>query len=396
MSADPPHSVEVGTIPAEGGQRTRASGLNEAGRRLFGPVALAVIIFLVVWWWFVLAIQAQPHDWAFDFQQFWQGGNDVVNGVSPYPHANALAGAGDTLDPEGIRSVFRFPYPAGAAVLLAPLGALSFHAAAAVWSALLIASMLGALWILRVRDWRVLAIVVTSAPILSSIRLGTFTPVLVLLLAVAWRWRDRKWVSGGALGAGICLKLLLWPLVAWFVASRRYAAAAIAAFGATLVTLVAWAAIGFEGLADYPELLRKLADVVAVRSLSLVALGAAVGLPRGVADLIPWIAGLGLLALVVIAARRKDDRLSFSLAVLAAIALTPIVWLHYFSLLVVPVAIYRPRFAWVWVLFSLFWLTPQQTSDGDLWRILLVDALAIGLVLFSRSALRRVPRPATA
>jgi hypothetical protein len=112
--------------------------------------------------------------------------------------------------------------------------------------------------------------------------------------------------------------------------------------------------------------------------------------------LIPWIAGLGLLALVVIAARRKDDRLSFSLAVLAAIALTPIVWLHYFSLLVVPVAIYRPRFAWVWGLFSLFWLTPQQTSDGDLWRILLVDALAIGLVLFSRSALRRVPRPATA
>ena len=24
-------------------------------------------------------------DWAFDFRQFWQGGNDVVNGVSPVP-----------------------------------------------------------------------------------------------------------------------------------------------------------------------------------------------------------------------------------------------------------------------------------------------------------------------
>jgi hypothetical protein len=62
----------------------------------------------------------------------------------------------------------------------------------------------------------------------------------------------------------------------------------------------------------------------------------------------------------------------------------------------VPVAIYRPRFAWVWVLFSLFWLTPQQTSDGDLWRIVLVDALAIALIAISRSTLRRTPRPSVA
>lgn len=396
MSADPPHPVEVGTIPAEGGRRTRASGFGHAGRRLLDPVALALIVSLVVWWWFVLAIEAQPRDWAFDFQQFWQGGNDVVNSVSPYPHAHALAGASESLDPEGIRSVFRFPYPAGAALLLAPLGALSFHTAAAVWSALLIAFMLGALWILRVRDWRVLAIVVTSVPILSSIRLGTFTPLLVLLLAVAWRWRDEKWVCGGAVGAGICLKLLLWPLVAWLVASRRYAAAAIAAVGAAGVTLMAWAAIGFAGLADYPELLRRLADVVAARSLSLVALAMAAGLPRGVADLLPWIVGLALLAGVAVAGRRRDDRLAFALAVLGAIALTPIVWMHYFALIVVPVANYRPRFAWVWVLFWLFWLTPQQTGGGDLWRILLVDAVAIALVAFSCSALGRRPRPAVA
>jgi hypothetical protein len=353
-------------------------------------------MFLVFWWWYVLAIEAQLRDWAFDFRQFWQGGKDIVNGVSPYPSADALARASAALDPEGIRTVFRFPYPAGAAVVLAPFGALGFHAAAAIWSAVLIVSMLVALWILGALEWRVLAILATSVPILSSVRLGTFTPVLVLLLAVAWKWRDRRWISGGAVAAAISLKLLLWPLVVWFVAARRYAAAAIAAGGAAVVTLVAWAAIGFDGLADYPDLLRKLAEVVAPRSLSLVALGLAVGLPRGVADFLPWVVGLALLAGVTIAARRPDDRLAFSLAVLAAIALTPIVWLHYFSLLVVPVAIYRPRFAWVWVLFSLFWLTPQQTSDGDLWRILLVDALAIGLVLFSGLALRRVARPAAA
>ena len=152
------------------------SGFREAARRVGNPIALGVILVIVCWWWLTLAIEASPWDWASDFEQFWQGGNDIVNGVSPYPTDQLLATAGNHLDAEGIRNVFRFPYPAGAAVFLAPLGLLSFHTAAAVWSALLIASLFGALWILNVRDWRVYAIVISSAPIITSVRLGTFTP----------------------------------------------------------------------------------------------------------------------------------------------------------------------------------------------------------------------------
>ena len=68
------------------------------------------------------------------------------------------------------------------------------------------------------------------------------------------------------------------------------------------------------------------------------------------------------------------------LALGAAFALTPIVWMHYFALLVVPVAVFRPRFAWLWFLFWVFWITPDQTNAGDLWRILLVDGVAIALI----------------
>ena len=85
-----------------------------------------------------------PTDWAFDFRQFWQGGNDVVNGVSPYPSADDVEGGGLEFGPTRIQEVFRFPYPAGAAVALAPFGALSFDFAAAIWGLLLIASILGA------------------------------------------------------------------------------------------------------------------------------------------------------------------------------------------------------------------------------------------------------------
>ncbi len=367
----------------------RVRGLWVAGERTVGRVALGVLLVLTFWWWYVLAVQGSPGDWAFDFRQFWQGANDVVNGVSPYPSAALLGTAGDHLDPEGIREVFRFPYPAGAAVALAPLGLLGFHTAAAVWSALLTVSLLLAVWILGVRDWRVLAVVISSAPVITAVRLGTLTPVLILLLAVAWRWRDRRWVVGGSLALAILLKLFLWPLVVWLAATRRWAAAAFAAALAAGATLAAWAAIGFDGLADYPELLRHLSDVVADRGFSFVALGVEAGLPRGVADALPWLVGLVLLAGVVAIARRKGgDRNAFSLAIIAAAALTPIVWLHYFALLVVPLALARPRISWAWGFMWIFWLIPAQENEGDLWRILLAIAISAAVAAVSAGSVR--------
>lgn len=359
-------------------------GLRVAARRSIGTVAVVALFAIVVWWWYLFAVEASPSDWAFDFRQFWQGGKDVVDGVSPYPSSALLTSADDELGPEGIREVFRFPYPATAAVALAPFGLLSFHLAAAVWSALLIVSLLAAMRILGVKDWRVFAVLVTSAPVITSVRLGTFTPVLILLLAAVWRWRDRRWAPGLLLAVAISLKLFVWPVVVWLAATRRWREAGVALVGASGLTIIAWAGIGFSGMVDYPDLLRRLSDLVADRGLSLVALGTEAGLPRALADVLPWVAGIALLAGAVEVSRRPDgDRRAFSLAVVAALALTPIVWLHYFAMLVVPIAIARPRFAWVWLIMWGFWLIPTQENQGDLWRILVATALSAGVVASS-------------
>ena len=350
---------EVRTVPVAGEQSVRTSGLLTAGRRVLDPVGLALVLLVVAWWWYLLAVQGSAGDWAFDFRQFWQGAKDVVDGVSPYPGRALLETAGAQLDPAGIQHVFRFPYPAGAAIFLAPLGLLGFHAAAAIWSVILIASLLGAVWILGVRDWRVLAIVVSSAPVLTSVRLGSFTPILLLLLAIAWRWRDRPWVAGGSLALAIALKVFVWPLVVWLAVTRRYAAAGIAAAGAAVVTLGAWTAIGFRGLSEYPELVRRLTSVVEGRGYSLVALGLQLDLPHGVARALPWLVGLALLGWAALAARRgADERATFSVAVVAAVALTPIVWLHYFALLLVVVALARPTLGVLWFVPLAMIVTP--------------------------------------
>jgi hypothetical protein len=358
---------------------------------VFGVLPLAIFV-----WWNVFAMVDSSGDWAFDFRQFWQGGNDVVNGVSPYPSEALLATAGDHLGPVGIQEVFRFPYPAGSALAFAPFGAIAFDVASAFWGALLVVSLVAAVWILGVRDWRVLGVVLASAPAIAAVRIGTLTPVLILLLAVAWRWRDRRWVVGGSLAAAIVLKLFLWPLVVWLAATRRFAAAAFSAALAAAATLGAWAVIGFDGLAEYPELVSKLSDVVADRGFSLVALGVEAGLSEDVAQVLPWAVGLPFLGAVALVARREDgDRRAFSLAVVASTALTPIVWEHYFAFLVVPLALVRPNLSRAWALLMVFWLVPAQESDGELWRILLAIAVAAAVVAVSLREIRRAPAPAT-
>ena len=67
---------------------------------------------------------------------------------------------------------------------------------------------------------------------------------------------------------------------------------------------------------------------------------------------------LGLLGGVVLLGRRRDERAAFILAIAAALALTPIVWLHYFALLVVVVAVSRPRLGVVWFVPLAMVVTP--------------------------------------
>jgi alpha-1,2-mannosyltransferase len=324
----------------------------------------------------VLTFLIAGKNFAFDFHQFWRGGRDVLDGVSPYPRRAALDAASGHLGPHGIQNVFRFPYPAGCAVLMAVLAWLPFHAAAVVLVVLSIGAAALALRLLDVRDWRCYGVMFCSIAVITSIRLGTLSPILLLLVALAWRYRDRAWIAGGSIAAVVVLKVFLWPLVLWLAATRRLAAAAIAAAAAVAFTAVAWAAIGFAGFSEYPHLLSRLTDVVADRGFSLVALGSDLGFGRDASRALPWIAGGIVLLAALLAARGTDgDRRSLTLAIAASILLTPIVWLHYFVLLYVPIALYRRALSSPWLLFLLLWATPFQETKGDAWRV------AVGLAV---------------
>ena len=64
------------------------------------------------------------------------------------------------------------------------------------------------------------------AVVVHGLFYGNITILLVLLVALAWRYRDRARIAGLALGAAIAAKLFVWPLVVWLLLTRRYRAAA--------------------------------------------------------------------------------------------------------------------------------------------------------------------------
>ena len=304
------------------------------------PVVFAVLT--IVWGWLPA----------------WGIGFDFVGTL--WEPARALLD-GDPIYPEPVRDAILVGnpsvYPPAAIVAAIPLALLPQVAAAWLWFALLSASVLAALWILGVRDWRCYVVAATSPVVVQGTVFGNLTVLLVLAIAVAWRYRDRTRVVGLAVGAGIAAKLVLWPLVVWLVLTKRYRAAAWAAVSGAALVVGAWAVVGFEGMTDYPALLRELQDVYVTRSVSLGTVAGGVGTSVSTAVAVCWVAGLFLLGVAAWVARRGEgDRRAFAIAVLACVVASPIVWPYYFTFLLVPIAIVWPRFAPVWLYGYAIWL----------------------------------------
>ena len=143
--------------------------------------------------------------------------------------------------------------------------------------------------------------------------------------------------------------------------------------------MLSWAVIGFAGFLDYPALLHRLDKTVGADSYTIYNLGVQLGLPSAVSRAI-WLAvGLALLAAVVVVARRGDERRAFILAIATALSLTPIIWLHYFTLLLVVVALARPRLGVVWFVPFAFLLT-RGSGHHTLFQ-LVVALLAAGVTV---------------
>lgn len=256
-------------------------------------------------------------------------------------------------------------WPIAAVLPVVPLTLLEPAAADWVATWFVIATLIGTLLVLGVRDWRIYGVTLLWPSVIDAIQTGNASLPIALLIALAWRYRDRAVVAGGAIGLGVAVKFFVWPVIIWLLAVGRARAAVIAAsVGAASLALM----VPFTDLGDYVRLLQKLRRTFEHESYTVFAVLTDLGTPETLARAATVALGLGILAL---AWRRR----SLTLALAAALVLSPVVWRHFFVLLLVPLAITRPRLDVLWLVPIGMWLG-DGTFNGAPWQTAVVLGLA--------------------
>jgi hypothetical protein len=218
---------------------------------------VAVAAALAAAAWFVTRSYQQ------DFAAYWAAGLSRLWGLDPYVN---YAGQGHDLPLpwDGVAQFrhSRFLYPPLVLDLFRPLLGLPYLAAKALFTIAMLAAWLGAgLTVASDRRTRAVFFGLSALyfPFYRHLERGQIDLLILLLLALAWRARERDWLAGAALAASAALKPAFAGMlpVVWALGRGRAALAALAIGGAL---------VGLTALVDGPAALREYVTAVVPRA----------------------------------------------------------------------------------------------------------------------------------
>ena len=326
---------------------------------------------------FVLYIAIRAGAFAVDFHNGeWPAGLRLLHGITPYfgPHSAAVLSAG-AAHPK----VTPFVYPGVGAVMYAGLALIPHYVADALFTAFDMVAVFISLRLMGARDWRLYGLVFLWPPVIIGWQTANITLLLGLGMAAAWYYRDRPRITGPMLALLISVKIVMWPLALWLLATRRYRAVGYMAAWGLVLNLAAWAIVGYNEIPRYLSVLQSFNNAGERRAYSVINLAIHLGASSQMATVLGY-AIAGVVALICFRVGRAGrERLAFVLCVAVALLATPIIWLHYFALLLVPLALVKPRLGAVWLLpLAMFGCPPTEPTT---WQIAIVLAIATMLVL---------------
>ncbi len=210
--------------------------------------------------------------------------------------------------------------------------------------------------------WQLLLLALSLGwqPVLASVRHASQSLIIGSLAVLCWMLirRHRDILGGAALGVATVLKVYPAVLLAYLIFRRRSAFAAAAAVIALLGAAV-WMCIGVSDLYRFAATARTVTETFgeARNNLSLFSLvfGAA-RLSPSPAMAAAFLMFLGFTFSVGVALLTKAGQsmdaleaydLEFAIVACGICLLSPIVWAHYYSVLLLPIAVLaRQAFAW--------------------------------------------------
>ena len=337
--------------------------------RIAAPLFLGIVPVLVA---IAMFVAASDGSIAVDFRnELYPEAELLLDWTNPFPQPGTTdLGRGKNLI-----------WPPLAAFAVAPFTVLSAEAAG--WSIAVVglACFMLSLRLVGVRDWRVYGVVALWPSVIGEVRVSHLTPFLCLLVALAWRSRERQLAPGIAIGLAAAIKFFLWPLGVWLAARGRRAATATAvAIAGASVLLV----LPFTRLDEYVRVLLALGRTFDQESYNPYGLLVQAGAPSELARGVTFLVGTALL----VGCWRLG---SLALAVAAALVLSPIVWLDYYAVAAIPLAAVRPRLAPVWFVPLATWgLLSAGIGAGNVWgSVRVLTAFGIVLAVAARAEHRQ-------
>ncbi len=318
-------------------------------------------------------------------------------------------------------------------LILAPLGLLAYPAAFWIFSSLsLLAGLLGAGLIAQETETRcdtvplwlgAWVVLLAYFGTWAAIVYGQFALFLLLACAVGWAGmrRGHERLAGAALGLGLSLKIFLGLFLIFFLVRRKWRALFwfIGVFaGLSLLSLLI---CGVQAFKEYQTVLRGITWYAASWNASFMRfftriLGGSENLP--LLDAPKWASALTHLASLLFvagfvwlawpqsrASSRDLDDLAFALTIIGMLLISPLGWMYYFPVLLIPLAVawrasgdlapgkrYKILIIAAWVLSSIpHLLIPSAEVNGlamiffwggmYFYSLLLLAAILFGLVL---------------
>lgn len=324
-------------------------------RRWAGPLAAGLalagllVLGLAIWNW----VGRSP-GWAYDFRAYYDAALRLIATGSPY-QAETLN------DPFRPGPFGLYLYSPVVALLFVPLTSLGEQGAILVWLALRIAALAlicALMPIPRRLRLAVFGVAALSAPVLFDLDLGNVSLLVTLMGVLAWRWLDRP-LGAFALAASLTVRPTMALIAGWWLLRGLWRPVAWTAAAGVALVLISLAFVRLDLWFQYLTVLRNVGNVTGVGAN--VDLGSAVLLIGGPA----WLAQLALYAGYAVAAGavllslRRDRELSFVVTLMATLLLSPLLWDHYLTNLLVPAAFLAARGRpWALILPLLCW-SPQ-------------------------------------
>jgi hypothetical protein len=231
------------------------------------------------------------------------------------------------------------------ALLVVPLTWLSPESATMTWLLLrvgLLALTCALMPVPRQTKLCVLGVAVVSAPFLYDLNLGNVSLIVTFLAVVCWRWLDEP-LSGAALAVSMMIRPWMAVIAAWWVVRRQWQAVAWLVLGGAAIFLVSLPFVGLKPWLQYVTVLRHVSRVMGVdRNLDFGSTALSLGLPTQIAVL-ALLAGYAVAVVAIALSLRRDREIGFVVTLMATLLLSPLMWDHYLTNLIVPAALLASR-----------------------------------------------------